>query len=126
MTTEIAKKANEELGTQTQETTRRPYYRVLGGKESYTVEVFMPGVAKGDYAVSLHNHELLIEGRKVLPIPSDAKWLHREITVEPYKLRLQLNVDVDAEGITAKSEEGILRVVLPVAAEARPRRIAIQ
>lgn len=124
MTTEIAKKEKAELGTP--DLTRRPYYRVMGGKEAYTVEVFMPGVAKGDYQVSLHNHELLIEGRKVLPIPADAKWLHREITVEPYKLRLQLNVDVDAEGITAKSDEGILRVILPVAAEARPRRIAIQ
>ncbi|MEX0330627.1 MAG: Hsp20/alpha crystallin family protein [Puniceicoccaceae bacterium] len=124
MTTEMAKKEKTEARTPAMR--RRPDYRVLGGKESYTVEVFMPGVAKGDYNVSLHDHELLIEGRKVLPIPSDAKWVHREITVEPYKLRLQLNVDVDAEGITARSEDGILRVTLPVAAEARPRKITIQ
>ncbi|MEX0327035.1 MAG: Hsp20/alpha crystallin family protein [Puniceicoccaceae bacterium] len=126
MTTEISKKEKNEV--RTPDMSRRPYYRVLGGngKESYTVEVFMPGVAKGDYNVSLHDQELLIEGRKVLPIPSDAKWVHREITIEPYKLRLQLNVDVDAEGITARSEDGILRVLLPVAAEARPRKITIQ
>ena len=124
MTTEIEKRKPEELATK--DRTRRPYYRVISGKDAYTVEAFMPGVAKDDYHVALQNHELLIEGRKVLPIPADAKWLHREITAEDYKLRLQLNVDVEADGITAKDEDGILRVVLPVAAEARPRRITIQ
>ncbi len=104
---------------------RRPYYTVRGNKEHYTVEVFMPGVAKDDYNVSLHHDELLVEGHKVLPIESEAKWVHREITNESYKLRLQLNVEVDAEGISAKSEEGVLVITLPVAKEARPRLIKI-
>jgi HSP20 family molecular chaperone IbpA len=124
MTTDIQKKAPE--STATNDVSRRPYYRVMSDKETFTVEVFMPGVAKDDYQVSLHDHELLVEGRKVLPIPAGAKWLHREIATEPYKLRLQLNVDVDADGVKAKGEDGILRVVLPLAAEARPRRIEIE
>lgn len=104
---------------------RRPYYTVSGNKEHYTVEVFMPGVAKDDYNVSLQHDELLVEGRKVLPIESEAKWVHREITTEAYKLRLQLNVEVDGENISAKSEDGVLVITLPVAKKARPRNIKI-
>lgn len=106
--------------------TRRPYYRVQDGDTAFTVEVFMPGVDKGNHQVTLHDQELLIEGRRsALNIP-DARWLHREIPGGDYKLRLQLNVDVNAEGITAKSEDGVLLVTLPVAEAALPRQIKIQ
>jgi HSP20 family protein len=124
MSTELKKKETGELAAK-QASYRRPYYTVAGNKEAYTVEVYMPGVAKDDYNVSLQHDELLVEGRKVLPLPSSAKWVHREITPESYKLRLQLNVEVDPESILAKSADGILRITLPVAKAARPRTIKI-
>jgi HSP20 family protein len=125
MNTEL-KKHEEQVPARRESAYRRPYYTVDGNKEAYTVEVYMPGVAKDDYSVSLQHSELLVEGRKVLPLPTGAKWVHREITPESYKLRLQLNVDVDADAITAKSEEGVLVITLPVAKEARPRTIRIR
>jgi HSP20 family protein len=124
MSTELQKHETQ-APAKGESTYRRPYYTVQGNKETYSVEVYMPGVAKDDYNVSLKRDELLVEGHKVLPIPSDAKWVHREITPESYQLRLQLNVDVDPEGITAKSEDGILLITLPVAKESRPRTIKI-
>ena len=124
MSTEL-KKQEAQVPATNSTAYRRPYYTVDGNKEAYTVEVFMPGVAKGDYKVELHHDELVVEGRKVAPLPTGAKWLHREITPESYKLRLQLNVDVDAEKIKAKSDDGILVINLPVAKEARPRTIKI-
>ncbi|NDV62978.1 Hsp20/alpha crystallin family protein [Puniceicoccales bacterium CK1056] len=124
MSTEL-KKQEEQVPAQATTNYRRPYYRVDGGKDAYTVEVFMPGVSKDDYNVSLHRDELAVEGRKVIPLPTGAKWLHREISPEGYKLRLQLNVDVDPEAIKAKTDNGILTITLPVAKEARPRLIKI-
>lgn len=125
MTTEL-KKHEEQTPAKREATYRRPYYTVDGNKEHYTVEVYMPGVAKDDYNISLSRNELLVEGHKVLPLPTGAKWLHREITPEGYKLRLQLNVDVDPDAISAKSEDGILTITLPVAKESRPRTIKIK
>jgi HSP20 family protein len=104
---------------------RRPYYLVNGGKENYEIRVFMPGVSKDRYKVSLHRNELYVEGHKDTAIEPAARWLHRETDTSDYKLHLQLNVDVDADGIVAKSEDGILTITLPVAQEARPRQIAI-
>lgn len=123
MNTELKK---QEHAPQAEEVSyRRPRYTVNGNKEHYTVSVWMPGVAKDDYTVSLEGKELVVEGRKVIPLPGGAKWLHREIPAESYKLRLQLNVDIDADHITARSEEGVLHVQLPVARAARPRLIKI-
>ena len=123
MSTELEKARTETPAVR--ENYRRPYYSVTGNKETYTVDVYMPGVAKDDYNISLQRDELVVEGKKVLTLPAKAKWVHREITPESYKLRLQLNVDVDADNIAAKSEDGILRITLPVAKEARPRTIKI-
>ena len=123
MSTELKKR--EEQAPAQRMNWRRPYYTVDGAKEAWTVEVYMPGVAKGDYKVSLQRDELLVEGHKVLPLPADAKWLHREIAPEGYQLRLQLNVDVDPDGVAAKSNNGVLVITLPVAKEARPRTIQI-
>ena len=124
MSTELKKNEPQSPAKTTAEF-RRPYYTVNGDKEAYTVRVFMPGVAKDDYSISLHRGELQVEGKKVNPLPTEAQWLHREITPESYKLRLQLNVDVDESKIKAKSEDGILMITLPVAAKARPRTIKI-
>jgi HSP20 family protein len=124
MNTELQKQ--EEQVPATTQAYRRPYYTVRGNKESYTVEVFMPGVAKDEHSVSLNGDELLVEGHKVLPLPTDAKWVHRELTRESYKLRLQLNVDVDPDGISARSEDGVLVITLPVAKKSLPRSIKIR
>jgi HSP20 family protein len=124
MSTEL-KKQESQVPAQAATNYRRPYYRVDGDKHAYTVEVYMPGVSKDDYNVSLQRNELVVEGRKVIPLPAEAKWLNREITPEGYKLRLQLNVDVDPDAIKARSEDGILTISLPVAKEARPRLIKI-
>jgi len=123
MSTELQKQTTEAPAVKT--AIRRPYYTVSGNKTQYTVEVFMPGVSRDDYNVSLQHDELVVEGRKVLPIEMDARWVHQEITTESYKLRLQLNIEVDPEGISAKGEDGILVITLPVAKKARPRNIKI-
>ncbi|MFO7726377.1 MAG: Hsp20/alpha crystallin family protein [Oceanipulchritudo sp.] len=124
MSTEL-KKQEEQVPTRTNATYRRPYYTVDGDKEAYRVSVFMPGVAKDDYSLSVHRDELLVEGRKQLGAPEGGRYLHREITPESYKLRLQLNVSVDPDGIKAVSEDGVLTITLPVAKEARPKTIKI-
>lgn len=105
--------------------TSRPMYLVEGDKENYKIRVFMPGVSKDHYNISLHRGELSVEGHKDTSIAPGARWLHRETVTNDYKLRLQLNVEVDEDAISATSEDGVLLINLPVAKEARPRQIQI-
>ncbi|MEX0321300.1 MAG: Hsp20/alpha crystallin family protein [Puniceicoccaceae bacterium] len=107
-------------------TTRlRPRYNVSEDKDAYTIDVTMPGVGKEDTVISLQDNELLIEGKRTAALPVDARWLHREISEADYHLRLQLNIDIDADGITANAEDGILKIHLPIAEAAKPRSIRI-
>jgi HSP20 family protein len=124
MNTEL-KKREETVPTRTQPTYRRPYYTVEGNKDAYTVSVFMPGVSKDNYTLTVDRDDLLVEGRKEIALPEKARYLHREIAVDSYRLRLQLNVSIDPEKITAKSEEGVLTIHLPIAQEAKPKTIQI-
>lgn len=123
MSTTLTKQESNQA--QQQARVRRPRYTVRGDRSEYAVDVEMPGVAKDAYEVTVHGDELLIEGRRSLPASESTVWLHRELDAEIYKLRLQLNVEVDTDHIAAKSADGILSVTLPVAKEARPRQIPI-
>ena len=49
-----------------------------------------------------------------------------ELRVHDFRLQLQLNVKIDTDQISARSEAGVLTVSLPVAEESKPRTIAVE
>ncbi len=104
----------------------RPQYNVNQDAESYTVRVYLPGISREQTAITVDKDTLEIVGRRDVP-EQDSTWkvLHREIPEADYRLRLELNAPVDRENISARSENGVLTVTLPVADVARPRQIAI-
>ena len=105
---------------------RRPHYEVKSDKLGYDVLVDMPGVNRSGATVTLEKGTLTIEGNPTGTIPEDWRSLRRESANADYLLRLQLNVDVAEDAITALSEDGVLTVRLPIAEEAKPRSIAIE
>ena len=87
----------------------------------------LPGVKKEDINLSLENGWLTVKGeRKSLQDPEVKKILHREIAAEPFTRSLRLPHRVDADGISAGLENGVLRISLPKAQEVRPRIINIK
>lgn len=104
---------------------RKPSYRVRNDAEAVHLEVDMPGVSKDGYSVTLDRAQLSIQGKRTIERPEGIRRHRVEMRDYPYRLQLQLNVEVDGDAITARSEQGVLRVTLPIAAAAKPRRIAI-
>lgn len=87
----------------------------------------LPGVKKEDINLSLENGWLIVKGeRKPHQDPEVKKILHREITSEPFTRSLRLPHRIDADGISAGLENGVLRITLPKAQEVRPRIINIK
>lgn len=104
----------------------KPSYDVSFDDHTYTVEVILPGVAKEGVEVAIEEDFLTITGHRQ-PILNPAwKALHQEIPQADYRLKLQLNVFINADQIKAVTENGILTVTLPVAEEAKPRQIAVE
>ncbi len=125
MKTEIARQENQAPAKTLRAEYTRPYYEVFPSDHAYDIHVHMPGVLKSDASITLENDQLTIEGTKGSLAPENWIPVMREIPIVNYRLVLDLNVDVDGDKIAATSENGILKVHLPVAEAARPRRIEV-
>lgn len=121
----MVKHQNEQLERMEPRSFVKPNYTVRQEENAYHVDVFMPGTSRADASITLDGDTLSIEARRADYAREGWKPLHQEIRDQDYKLHLQLNVDIDPERITAKAEDGILRVVLPVAAKAAQRTITV-
>jgi HSP20 family protein len=103
-----------------------PLVNVREEDDVFHVEAEVPGLAPGRVEVSVRNGtELTIEGDR----PSaDAPgfWHRRERGTGSFRRVLTLPAPVDPERVEARLEHGVLRLTLPKAEEARPRRINVQ
>jgi HSP20 family protein len=105
---------------------RRPRYQIENSPEAHTVRVDLPGVAKDAVTLKLEEGILQIRARRSRMGSETWKPLHRELSDADYELRLKLDERVDEARVTARLEDGVLTLELPVKDAAKPRTIAIQ
>ena len=103
----------------------RPHYTVRPGEGTYEVSVVLPGVKRGDVSLRLEEGMLHIAAKRRAEVPEGWRPLRREIGPVDFLLDLQVNVPVDGGRITAKLEDGVLNVRLPLREEAQPRQITV-
>ncbi len=104
----------------------KPYYELRNEDNAYLVDIHMPGVSRENVAITLNGDMLTIEASRIPYKHPEWKALYTEIRGEDYRLDLQLNVEIDSEGVTAKSDSGILTVRLPLVAKAAQRTIPVE
>ena len=119
---------NELFATQPMfHSTERQY--PIGVKESddtIHVTAMIPGVERENVKVTLHDQVLTISGERKRPeIQKGEQWIRNEIAYGTYEQTIQIPYAVDAQKITATQENGVLRVALPKAEEAKPKHITI-
>lgn len=103
----------------------RPRYDIADETEAYLVDVDLPGVAKQDLSITLHDGLLEVIGKRSRETPKGWKALGEEQETYAYRLRLMLGDRVQENKISADSKNGVLRLTLPKEEEAKPRKIAI-
>lgn len=103
----------------------KPRYDVNAGKEAYEVRVELPGVRKGDVNLQFERGLLTIKAERQATAQEGWKTLHRELNSLNYALQLKVNVPVEESALTAKLEDGVLTLTLPVKEAAKPRTIAV-
>lgn len=92
-----------------------------------TVVVELPGVAKEDVKISLEEGLLTIKGdRKTSGLSDGARWIRSERSSGEFLRTIQLPHPVKADAVSAEMVNGLLRITLPKAEEARPREIGIK
>ena len=127
MTTELKNCESSSCSPAKAESTRfaKPQYTVKEGESAWEVGVVMPGVPRDGVDVSLDKDVLTITGKVRRDVPESWKVLHRELSEDDYRLELSLNFEFNGEGISAKVEDGVLSLRLPVAEAAKPKQITI-
>lgn len=103
---------------------RRPYpmVNIAEDDEGYMVDVCIPGVAPEDIELTITARNLIIKGERKSP---EGRYFRQERIAGMFQRALSLNVPVDRDKVSAKSENGILRVTLPKAEAIKPRKISI-
>jgi len=93
--------------------------------DHYVLNADLPGIDPGSIEVSVDNSMLTIRAQRSLPSDNSVQWVTSERFAGRYMRQLSLSDGVDADRISATYENGVLSVTIPMAAKARPRKIAV-
>ena len=87
--------------------------------------VELPGMRKEDIDISLHDGTLTISGERKGESTNGETAQRTERCVGTFRRSITLPTHVDAGKVGATYEEGILKVILPKAEEAKPKQIKV-
>lgn len=110
-------------------TTAAPRIDVKESENEVVVEADLPGVEEKDIEVSLHDGVLTLQAKRHEEAESKDEqtgWHRRERVYRSFHRAVPMPVAVDGEKVQASYKAGVLRVTLPKAAEARPRKIEVR
>jgi HSP20 family protein len=104
-----------------------PLVNVYDDGEAFQVEALAPGVDPEKLDVSVVRNAVTISGEKVGNPGVPPERVHRvERAAGKFVRTFELPTEVDAEQVEAEYQNGLLRLRLPRAAAARPRRVEIR
>ena len=104
----------------------QPLVDIVETEHAYEVRADLPGIPKEDVQLSIENNVLTLSGERKFEKDVDKESFHRiERAYGTFSRSFSLPARVSADKVEAKYDNGLLTVIVPKAAEARPRRIEI-
>lgn len=94
--------------------------------DHYVMHVDLPGADPGSIDVNVEDRTLTIRAQRTARDDADVQWLARERAAGTYVRQLTLGRGLALDRIEASYADGVLTLTIPVAEEAKPRRIEIQ
>jgi HSP20 family protein len=93
----------------------------------YLIKADLPEVKKDDIDITVRDGVITLKGERRFQQEQPEEKVHRvETFYGSFSRSFSLPADVDEAAITAECRDGVLRIVLPKAAEARPRQVKVQ
>ena len=116
--------------TQKQKQQQQPYVvppvDVFENEQSITLLADLPGVTREQLHVRVDGESLALEATASTSGPQDMQLVYGEAQYPTYRRQFTLSRELDASRIEAQLRDGVLRLTIPKAEEARPRRIQVQ
>jgi HSP20 family molecular chaperone IbpA len=83
-------------------------------------------VPKDRLSVRVEGETLQIDAELVLPVPEGMKASHAEVQRKRFRRAFTLSRELDPDKVSAEFSQGVLRLRIPKAEHAQPRRIEVQ
>jgi HSP20 family molecular chaperone IbpA len=112
-------------GTQRREPTLLPPVDVIEDSTGITLYADLPGVPRDKLNVRVEGDQLAIEADLVIALPQGMAPSHAEVQHARYRRAFTLSSELDPNKVSAELAHGVLRVRIPKAEHAQPRRIAV-
>lgn len=113
-------------GRRRDEGTLLPPVDVVEDPTGITLYADLPGVAKDKLDIRVEAEQLTIDGELSLPMPQGMSASHAEVQVTRYRRTFTLSKELDAENVEAEFNHGVLKLRIPKARDAQPRRIDVR
>jgi len=120
--TKVAKQAE----TGRSEATLMPPVDVIEDVAGITLYADLPGVPKEKLTLQIEADTLTIEGEIALSVPEGMEATHAEVGLARYRRVFTLSKELDAGKVAAEFRNGVLKLRIPKAEHAQPRRIEVQ
>ncbi|MDL5201339.1 Hsp20/alpha crystallin family protein [Streptomyces sp. ALI-76-A] len=93
--------------------------------EALYVQFDLPGMDPADLDLTVERGMLTLTAHRPSPIPEGAQPVLTERLTGRFTRRLTLSDALDTDAVDARYDNGVLTLRIPLAAHAKPRRIAI-
>lgn len=93
--------------------------------EEFVVEFDLPGVKPEDVDLDVERNVLTVKAERPLTEGRDAEMIAAERPRGVFSRQLILGDNLDTEGVRADYDAGVLRLIIPVSEQAKPRKIEV-
>ena len=127
---EIQVRNKRELESEAERTKPGPVFvpavDIFESEAAITLLADIPGVSSENVSIDLHENQLTLSG-EVEPLISEKEgYLLQEFETGTFHRQFTLSDRIDQKAITATVKDGVLRLVLPKAEKAKPRKIEVK
>jgi HSP20 family protein len=103
-----------------------PLVDVVEDADGITLYADLPGVSKDKVSVRVEADTLAIEGQVDLLAHQSVEVTHAEVQLPRYRRTFTLGPELNTAKVAAEFRQGVLKLRIPKAEHAKPRRIDVQ
>lgn len=116
----------KETQTPRNEAMLMPAVDVIEDGTGITLYADLPGVPKDKLNLQVEADILTIEGELSLAVPAGMEPSHAEVGLPRYRRVFTLSKELDPGKVSAEIDQGVLKLRIPKAEHAQPRRIEVK
>jgi HSP20 family protein len=94
--------------------------------ETFVATFDLPGADPASIDIDVEDRTLTVRAERRQSVPAEVQWLSRERSTGAVARQLTLGPGLALDRIEAQYADGVLRLTIPVAEDAKPRKITVQ